>query len=229
MSHFTVAVIVPKDRKESELENYIDHIMEPFDEGIEVEPYIALTKEELLVKYNEYKERGDNSNLTFEEFSDDYCGYGNDEEGNALSTYNPNAKWDWYEIGGRWNGLIETKDFKNVNYARIKDIVLTKKFDDLEKQKIKNEYKELIEKGDFYKPEYYQERYPNFDSYLESFNFSTYALLDKDGNWHEPGQMGWFGMSLASIQDEIDFKQKYNDIVNSQDPADWIVVVDCHI
>ena len=25
--------------------------------------------------------------------------------GDLLSTYNPNSKWDWYTIGGRWNNL----------------------------------------------------------------------------------------------------------------------------
>jgi len=31
-----------------------------------------------------------------------------DEEGNLYSTYNPNSKWDWYSIGGRWNGYLKT-------------------------------------------------------------------------------------------------------------------------
>lgn len=38
-----------------------------------------------------------------------------DEDGNLLSTYNPNSKWDWYEIGGRWNGELINKEGKNTN------------------------------------------------------------------------------------------------------------------
>lgn len=35
-----------------------------------------------------------------------------DDEGNLLSTYNPNSKWDYYSVGGGWkNGLI-TKEGK---------------------------------------------------------------------------------------------------------------------
>lgn len=45
-----------------------------------------------------------------------------DEEGNLLSTYNPNSKWDWYEIGGRWNKCLTTKNGDNVNSALVKDI-----------------------------------------------------------------------------------------------------------
>ena len=29
--------------------------------------------------------------------------------------------WDWFEVGGRWDGLIETSDVR-VNSARISDI-----------------------------------------------------------------------------------------------------------
>ena len=29
--------------------------------------------------------------------------------GNELTTYNPNSKWDWYDIGGRWRNSLLTK------------------------------------------------------------------------------------------------------------------------
>lgn len=32
-----------------------------------------------------------------------------DKNGNILSTYNPNSQWDWYSIGGRWNGFLPLK------------------------------------------------------------------------------------------------------------------------
>ena len=28
------------------------------------------------------------------------------EDGGIYSTYNPKSKWDWYEIGGRWNKIL---------------------------------------------------------------------------------------------------------------------------
>ena len=27
-----------------------------------------------------------------------------------MSTYNPNAKWDWYCVGGRWSGFLVLKE-----------------------------------------------------------------------------------------------------------------------
>lgn len=49
-------------------------------------------------------------------------------DGSVYSEYNPNSKWDWYEIGGRWhNALIENdvcrvgdlKDKSFVTYAVV--------------------------------------------------------------------------------------------------------------
>ena len=31
-------------------------------------------------------------------------------DGEVYSTYNPDSKWDWYEVGGRYAGLIAVKD-----------------------------------------------------------------------------------------------------------------------
>ena len=38
-----------------------------------------------------------------------------DKDGNLLSTYNPNSKWDWYEEGGRFSGNLVTKNGREVN------------------------------------------------------------------------------------------------------------------
>lgn len=32
-----------------------------------------------------------------------------DREGNLLSTYNPKSRWDWYSLGGRWEGKLILK------------------------------------------------------------------------------------------------------------------------
>lgn len=34
---------------------------------------------------------------------------GYDEEGNAISAGNPDAKWDWYSVGGRWSNMLILK------------------------------------------------------------------------------------------------------------------------
>ena len=32
------------------------------------------------------------------------------KDGSVRSTYNPDSKWDWYEVGGRWAGLLTVKE-----------------------------------------------------------------------------------------------------------------------
>lgn len=45
-----------------------------------------------------------------------------DNEGNIWSTYNPNSKWDWYEVGGRWNNCIITKDGNKTDEDLISEV-----------------------------------------------------------------------------------------------------------
>lgn len=49
---------------------------------------------------------------TFEEYMADYCGY--KERDNKTQRYgyweNPNAKWDWFVVGGRWRGQLKLKE-----------------------------------------------------------------------------------------------------------------------
>jgi hypothetical protein len=42
--------------------------------------------------------------------------------GEVYSTYNPRSKWDWYEVGGRWTGIIKTKDGESVDDALIDEL-----------------------------------------------------------------------------------------------------------
>lgn len=42
--------------------------------------------------------------------------------GDLLSTYNPNSKWDWYTIGGRWNNYLKTLSGKTTNEDYVSKI-----------------------------------------------------------------------------------------------------------
>ena len=232
MSHYSVSVIIPKEFKEDKLHTVLSESLEPFDESLGIQEYVAYTKADLEDMYKSYIEKSDTEDIvleSYEEYTKRFHTRGIDEDGNALSAYNPDAKWDWYVVGGRWDKCIETKDGKKVNYARIKDIVFEKEFTDEQLCKIEENYLDLINNGNFFKPEYYQRKYPTFEMYLKSHNFSTYALLDRDGEWIEPGEMGWFGMSSATPEEETKFQDKYMQLIEKSDPEDWLIVVDCHI
>lgn len=67
---------------------------------------LLFTDEELYkeaIKYEEMENIGDNGEL--------------------YSTYNPNSKWDWYQVGGRWSGMLKTKNENYVNIAKKKNIL----------------------------------------------------------------------------------------------------------
>lgn len=48
---------------------------------------------------------------TFEDFLENWCGYSKDKKTNKYGYWeNPNAKWDWCELGGRWTGFFKLKE-----------------------------------------------------------------------------------------------------------------------
>lgn len=46
-----------------------------------------------------------------------------DEDGNVWATSNPDAKWDYYKLGGRWQGYFNLRSGKSADQALKKDIV----------------------------------------------------------------------------------------------------------
>ena len=110
-----------------------------------------------------------------------------DEDGNLLSNYNPDSKWDWYAIGGRWNNILITKDGNGTNEDYVSEI--------------------------------------DWDKTMTPF-----AYIDINGNWHENGEMGWWGIvSNEKDKDEWDdeFKNYVNGIQNNKHIE--VVAVDVHI
>lgn len=56
---------------------------------------------------------------TFEQFMNDWCGYSSKNFEHDVYGYyeNPNAKWDWWKIGGRWNGFFKAKCINENTYV----------------------------------------------------------------------------------------------------------------
>lgn len=130
MSHFTVMVI-NTDGKQN-----IEQDLSPYYGGIEVPKYSKgpVSKENWMKfkKYYTNKDRPDskqNKKLSDQEL---YELHGEDWNGNQwefnngdweeFSTYNPKSKWDWYVVGGRWEGFLKLLDGREVNAALIKEV-----------------------------------------------------------------------------------------------------------
>ena len=265
MSHFTVAVFTDGTKT-------VDELLAPFDENISVEPYIYKTKAQIIEDAKEKKERylkdlpsnvpnwmkayidaETDEELYQAEFDEDEQ---YDEEGNELSTYNPNSKWDWYSIGGRWKGILKAKAGEvgeisliypietpkgRYSSAKVKDIDFTP---DKAKYEKRIRFWEVSVEGSplrpgenkrdfdgFYNKEWYQARYKNKEEYAErECAFTTFAVLMPDGTWYEKGQMGWWGFSGESHEEAYNWDKHYKEnFIDKADPEWTLTIVDCHI
>ena len=102
MSHFTVGVITRDPCN-------VDYLLRPYDEN-GTDYYIKelyMSKEDYI---NSYKNEHPDTTLTDKQIyataNDMYTGV---EEDGIYDYYNPDAKWDWYEIGGRWSNSLKVK------------------------------------------------------------------------------------------------------------------------
>ena len=158
-----------------------------------------------------------------------------DEDGNETSCYNPNSKWDWWEVGGRWYGEVPLRDGGETNSAQLRDIDFGNDVSIaayLEKNPdVKTRYESLMNDGDgWYRLEYIQKRYPTLEDYVNhQKNWHTYALVDENGEWHEPGAMGWFGCSDTTPEGEIEWEKTFYDKFIKGKDNYWLTIVDCHI
>jgi len=230
MSHYRVFVIHKPDQ------NYED-LLAPYDENLEVEPYLEYTREQAIVyarKAYPNLSEGKDDEACFQLVAEDYPEDCVDKDGNIYSTYNPQSKWDWYCIGGRF-GLIDeneeeimVKDFKNTidmdeyNWRlRFWDIAV-------EGAPLK-ENEDAVDFESIYKPEYFKERYGTRERFAEyNSRDIPYAVVTPDGEWHSVGTMGWFGIS-DDDKDTDTWMKEFDDIIKNSDPYDRIISIDCHI
>lgn len=159
---------------------------------------------------------------------------------------NPNAKWDWYQIGGRWNGMLVTNGAsgKRGNPSLLcgrkykpdefdSALVSEIDFDAMKQRRLQEvEPYEICFERKLYKPDYFIEMYPTEDDYIaDKINFSTYAVITPDGEWHAKGKMGWFGFGTETPESKREFLDNYRkDFLEPAIKNGWyLTIVDCHI
>lgn len=189
----------------------------------------------------------------YDEFAMDYHGYQQDEGGNWYYEHNPNARWDWWVVGGRWSNMIETKDGKEVDVAKVKDIeesclkdlhtyaVLTKD-GWYERSKLGWWAVSYIDKDSecMCAPEYIpakdveelEEDKWIGDKYKEKvLTHINHLYIRKDDGYEL-----WEGVEVPSEVMEIDFFREvawkqafYERFIKDLDPETYLVVIDYHI
>ena len=144
---------------------------------------------------------------------------------------NPDMKWDWYVIGGRWKGLLILKD--NVQAGCDAALVSDIDFDAMQRRDLAKlrPYKEAMN-DPIMGEKYMREVFRNDEEYVSLMSpFSTYAVVTPDGEWHSYGTMCWFGYSASKPEDEREWKLGYyNRFIKPALENHWhMVIVDCHI
>ncbi len=206
MTHFTVGIVVAKG--ESDAESIIAERMEPYYEHSEAEPYVCYSHEqaaadiasnihrlELIISRNESQYDLAKCRENLEELRTmtpeqkyreyiKYCEHFN-ARGEPISTYNPESKWDWYVIGGRWDGWITGRE---TDGEAVRDNVATTE--------------RAIER-----------------------DIIPHAIITPDGEWHEHGQLGWWGMLLTE-NDGWDAQARR---ILAGYPDHQLIILDAHI
>jgi len=110
MSHFFTVVLVEPELEKDEIEERVSELLAPYDENLQINPYrVYLDPEDIKNMAEHYKLDPNNSAGIIKKIKD-WSGDrgGIDDKGlYRISTYNPKSKWDWWRIGGRWNGEIK--------------------------------------------------------------------------------------------------------------------------
>lgn len=229
MSHFSVLVLHAKD-------DSFEDLLAPFDENLEVKPYLYIPHEKAVEEMKQglatlnpeiqekYKAMSETDCLR------SYFGGTIDEEGNIWSTYNPQSRWDWYSVGGRWGKHpIPLKDGSSAVECPVSEIdfgVDQEEYDNAIKRW--SELTETDENG-LLKSEYFKIRYKDAETFarLQS-QFSTHAIVTPDGKWTEKGKMGWFAYCSATPEEEREWDENYEALVSEY--KDYVATfVDCHI
>jgi hypothetical protein len=189
----------------------VEELLFPYDENLTIEQYMALPP---------------TNTLTI-----------NDSE----IFYNPQSKWDWYQTGGRYSGMLKLKsNAKSGNYgqrswaneneiipeymvdsAKLKDIDFSPNQDDYDEAIIfwetYVEYSRPLPEENQrpflpFKPEDYLKCYGTKENYAKAQSeFSAYAVITPDGVWHSPGDVGWFGMSSETPEEKGEWQSGFYD------------------
>ena len=244
MSHFTVLVVDTNNEKS------VDEWMEPFYEGLEKDRISDWGVQDTLKYLKDHNvdfpyDYVNETNL--EEYlavvkNEGFDISEHDNEGNLYYFGNKDAKWDWYEIGGRWSGMLKKLDGTRCDECEVKDLDLSLDKDMYEKAKRFWEVvvdKQPLKDGEYadgftswYKDSYYKDTFGDKETFAkDKASLSTLAML-LDGEWHEQGKMGWFGMSdttSESLQEYTNFFDKKLKELKVTHPNARLTLVDCHI
>lgn len=202
----------------------------------------------------EWKKRQE---ISFGGFVEMWHGQHLNEDRRYIVRTNPNAKWDWWKVGGRWADWLNISQGKAADFDFVErrgaaaveaaDEWGSLKIDGLGQPKPWSEFREQYDTIEAARDAYaahpfvqqIRARGPwnDPDNYLGSRqdyidrrvrNACVPFAVVKDGEWHAKGDMGWFA-TVTNAQDPNDWAYWVNSLLDSLDPDEMLTVIDCHI
>lgn len=233
MSHFNVAVFSYSPEE-------VEELLAPYNEQTEDEEYLEFEKacesvEDIRAEYELSKQDGEG----FDTFVYRWYGYVYNEELGAYGFYrNPNAKWDWWEIGRNWHNSLRLKQGGRCDQAQVWDVDFSQDAEAAAKARrfwevcVEGQPLRETEDPEDFKPvnkKYCIDQCGDKETYVKmQSGFTCWAFLTPDGEWHEQGQMGWFGVGDDTKESRARFTLELENMLKSS-PDLWITIVDCHI
>lgn len=151
------------------------------------------TEEEIATLLEPYSEDVDETSPYAEFVEDD--DYDEDEYGRRGRYENPNAKWDWWVIGGRWSDMLHLKNGEHTDTALASDVSIDRdgsKYEhfkrfweiNVDKQASSKEETESGRYLSFYSPTYYTELYGTKEHFADVMSkLNVFAAVDDNGDW----------------------------------------------
>lgn len=180
MSHFLTLVILKPHSNET-IEDQINQLFAPYSKHLEVPEYLRDC-------YCKPANRATCSNC-----------HGT---GQYMSTQNPQGKWTWFVIGGRWDGFLFGVDEMKVRES---------------------------DNGYNFGSQHHNAQQNNRntnDIPWDNDQLIPYAFVTPDGKWYERGHMLMFGMRKNEMDQEAwntFFREKI-----AEYPDHLVVTLDCH-
>lgn len=211
MSHFCVYVFHNKNTTVSEL-------LAPYDENIELAPYVLYTKEQAIAKVRSDMEKYRDS--IYKEYLADPVKY-KEKWGNNKNHIN--------YIENEFPKILKWTDeecYEEIAKWKREDGLVAEDGSILSKYNPKSKW-DWYQIGGRWSNSIPGDEVKMSDILIEKIE-TPYAFITPDGEWVERGEMGWFGVG-SNEMDKDEWDVKFREYLKTFDKDIILTQVDCHI
>lgn len=161
--------------------------------------------------------------------------------GSVFNIYNPNGKWDYYTLDGKF---IPLNDGTFCNEADMEDVSVSNKDTDQYREAYRqwqlyidgvepesDEDRKLLSTC-YYSKKYLTERYDNAEEYADAMSgFNFYAAILPSGEWFEENtERRYYPSSNTATDNHRQWRKQKKDIIRMAKENNWhVTLIDCHI